>query len=103
MRIGLLGFAFAAAAIVGAWVWLGLPVAMPNAPLAPGEKLWCVSYAPYRGSQTPFDPDARITAAQIDQDLSRLAKITDCVRTYSDDQGVEQVPAIAAQYGLKVL
>ena len=103
MRIGLVGLAFAAAVIVGTWAWLGAPVAMPNAPLGAGEKLWCVSYAPFRGSQTPFDPDIRIPAAQIDEDLSQLAKITDCVRTYSDDQGVEQVPAIAAKYGLKVL
>jgi exo-beta-1,3-glucanase (GH17 family) len=103
MRIGLVGLAYAAAVIVGTWAWLGAPVAMPNAPLGAGEKLWCVSYAPFRGSQTPFDPDIRIPAAQIDEDLSQLAKITDCVRTYSDDQGVEQVPAIAAKYGLKVL
>jgi glucan 1,3-beta-glucosidase len=76
---------------------------MPNAPLSPGEKLWCMSYAPFRGSQTPYDPDIKIPAAQIDEDLRQLAKITDCVRTYSDDQGIEQVPVIAARYGLKVL
>ena len=103
MRVGLVCLAAAAAIIVGFWAWLGAPVSMPNAPLSPGEKLWCMSYAPFRGSQTPYDPDIKIPAAQIDEDLRQLAKITDCVRTYSDDQGIEQAPAIAAKYGLKVL
>lgn len=103
MRIGLVGLAVAAAAIVGTWAWLAAPVAMPNAPLSVGEKLWCISYAPYRGSQTPYDPNTQIPAAQIEEDLEHLARITDCVRTYSDDQGLEQVPALAAKHGLKVL
>jgi exo-beta-1,3-glucanase (GH17 family) len=103
MRIGLVCLATAAALILGFWAWLGAPVRMPNAPLSPGEKLWCMSYAPFRGSQTPYDPDIKIPAAQIDEDLRQLSKITDCVRTYADDQGIEQVPAIAARYGLKVL
>ena len=103
MRVGLVCLAATAAIIVGFWAWLGAPVDMPNAPLSPGEKLWCMSYAPFRGSQTPFDPDIKIPAAQIDEDMRQLARITDCVRTYSDDQGIEQVPAIAARYGLKVL
>ena len=103
MRIGLVCLATAAALILGFWAWLGAPVSMPNAPLSPGEKLWCMSYAPFRGSQTPYDPDIKISATQIDEDLRQLSKITDCVRTYSDTQGIEQVPAIAARYGLKVL
>jgi exo-beta-1,3-glucanase (GH17 family) len=103
MRVGLVCLAAVAAIIVGFWAWLGSPVSMPNAPLSPGEKLWCMSYAPFRGSQTPYDPDIKIPAAQIDEDLGQLAKITDCVRTYSDDQGIEQVPALAAGHGLKVL
>jgi len=103
MRIRLVGLAFAAAVIAGTWAWLGAPVAMPNAPLSPGEKLWCVSYAPYRGSQTPYDPNTHISAAQIDEDVAGLSPVTGCVRTYSDDQGVEQVPALAAKHGLKVL
>ena len=81
MRIGLVGLAFAAAVILGTWAWLGAPVAMPNAPLSPGEKLWCVSYAPDRDGQTPYDPSTQIPAAQIEEDLERLSKITDCVRT----------------------
>ena len=39
-------FLLSAAVIVAGWWWLGWPVAMPSAPLAAGEKLECVSYAP---------------------------------------------------------
>ena len=34
---------------------------------------------------------------QIEQDLTQLAKITDCVRTYSIENGLDQVPGIAAE------
>jgi exo-beta-1,3-glucanase (GH17 family) len=76
---------------------------MPQSPLAAGEKLYCLSYAPFRGLQTPLDPATHISAAQIEDDLSRLAKLTDCVRTYSNDYGLDQIPGIAANHGLKVL
>ena len=89
--------------IAGAWAWLGSPVAMPPSPLATGEKLYCISYAPFRGSQTPLDISTHISAAQIEADLSRLAKITDCVRTYSVDFGLDQIAGIAARHGLKVM
>ena len=34
---------------------------------------------------------------------TQLAKITDCVRTYSIENGLDQVPALAAKAGLKVI
>src|SRR5476649_2911917 len=103
MRLGLACLAVSAMIIAGVWAWLGSPVAMPQAPLKAGEKLYCVSYAPFRGSQTPFDPDSRIPAAQIEEDLRLLARLTDCVRVYSAHQGLEQVAGIAAKLGLKVM
>lgn len=96
-------FTLTAAIIVAAWWWLGSPVPMPPSPLAPGEKLYCVSYAPFRGGQSPLDLSTKIEPAQIEQDLAQLAKVTDCVRTYSVDFGLDQVPEIAQRYGLKVL
>jgi exo-beta-1,3-glucanase (GH17 family) len=96
-------FALAATIIVAVWWWLGAPVRMPVAPLAPGEKLQCVSYSPFRGSQTPLDRTTRIPAWQIEDDLARLAPLTDCVRTYSVHLGLDQITPIAQRYGLKVL
>jgi glucan 1,3-beta-glucosidase len=89
--------------IAGIWAWLGAPLAMPETPLSPGEKLYCLSYSPFRGSQTPLDPTTRIPAAQMEEDLSRLAKITDCVRTYSTEFGQDEIAGIAARHGLKVM
>jgi exo-beta-1,3-glucanase (GH17 family) len=96
-------FTFTAAIIIATWWWLGSAVPMPPSPLESGEKLYCVSYAPFRGSQSPLDLSTKIEPAQIEQDLAQLSKVTDCVRTYSVDFGLDQVPEIAQRHGLKVL
>ena len=96
-------FTLTAAIIAAAWWWLGHPVAIPPSPLDPGEKLYCISYAPFRGAQTPLDLATVISPQQIEQDLAQLSKFTDCVRIYSVDFGLDQVPEIAGRYGLKVL
>jgi glucan 1,3-beta-glucosidase len=102
MRLGFACLAVSALAVAAFWAWLGLPVAMPHAPLTPGEKLYCLSYAPFRDGQTPFDPAMRIPPEQIEDDLTRLSKITDCVRTYSVELGQDQVAAIARRHGMKL-
>ena len=89
-------------AIAAFWTWLGSPVPMPY-PSGQGQKLYCVSYTPFRGGQTPLDLSTMVPAAQIDEDLAALAKITDCVRTYSVDFGLDQIAGIAARHGLKVI
>src|SRR5438067_1610087 len=66
-------FAIAAAAIVTAWAWLGAAVQMPPSPLASGEKLYCVSYTPFRGRQSPLGPDIPVDPGQIDEDLAQLS------------------------------
>jgi glucan 1,3-beta-glucosidase len=103
MRVAVSLFILVAVAIVAAWWWLGLPVEMPASSVARGEKLYCLSYAPFRGTQTPLDPTTRIDPRQIEDDLERLARITDCVRTYSTDVGLDRVPEIAERHGLKVM
>ena len=103
MRIAAALFALAAAAIVAVWGWLGAAVEMPPSPLAPGEKLHCISYAPFRGAQNPFGPDVPIDPRQIEEDLAQLKPFTDCVRTYSIDHGLDQIPEIARRHGMKVL
>jgi exo-beta-1,3-glucanase (GH17 family) len=96
-------FALTALAIGITWWWLGRPVVLPPSPLANGQKLYCVSYAPFRDDQDPLVEGTRVNAAQIDADLTLLSKYTDCVRTYSVDAGLDQVPEIAQRHGLKVL
>lgn len=103
MRVAAFLFAISAAVTAGFWAWLGSPIAMPQAPLSPGEKIECVSYAPFRGAQTPLDPTTVIPAFQIDEDLGRIANISNCVRTYSVDMGLDRVAELAAKYNLTVL
>ena len=90
-------------AIVAAWWWLATPITLARAPIDPNAKLLCVSYAPFRDTQTPLLLTTHISPEQIAQDLAQLAKITDCVRTYSIENGLDQVPALAAKVGLKVI
>ena len=64
-------------------------------------KLPSVSYAPFQGSAHP-DIDNIPTAARIRADMKKLAPLTRAIRLYSSTDGVELVPPIAAQFGLKV-
>jgi len=90
-------------AIAAVWWWLATPINLARAPIDPNAKLLCVSYAPFRDTQTPLVLTTHIAPEQIAQDLAQLAKITDCVRTYSIENGLDQVPALAAKVGLKVI
>ncbi len=93
--------ALAAFAGLAWWYARGQPVTLPDAGI---EKLPCVSYAPYRlPGQTPFTKGFVVSPAQIDADLALLAQRTRCVRTYSVDQGLDAVPALARKHGLRVL
>ena len=82
------------------WWWQGRPVTVVDAPSA---RVPCVSYAPYRGSQTPFDENLVISREQIENDLRHLATMTGCVRTYAVNQGLDQVPGVARDLGMKVM
>ena len=82
---------------------MATPVTLAHAPIDPAAKLECVSYAPFRGSQTPLNPKLIVSPEQIQEDLVELAKVTQCVRTYSVDNGLDKVPELASKVGLKVL
>ena len=103
LRTPLALFLVSLGVIAATWWWLATPITLARAPIEPDAKLQCVSYAPFRGSQTPLDPTTYIDADQIEQDLSQLAKISECVRTYSIENGLDQVPGIAAKVGIKVI
>ncbi len=81
----------------GLWTLLQQKTTVPNidGPLA------SVSYSPYARAQHP-DYGDRPTVEQIRNDLRLLSPYTRTVRTYSSTGGVELVPGIAAELGMKV-
>src|SRR5580698_4040110 len=96
-------FAVTVLAIAFAWWWLRKHETKQPSPLAAGEKLYCVSYTPFRDGQDPLIETTQIPPQQIDEDLKFLARYTDCIRTYSVENGLDKVPEIAQRYGLKVM
>jgi exo-beta-1,3-glucanase (GH17 family) len=91
------------AAIIAVWAWMGAPVRLPGGGAERGEQLYCVSYAPFRSHQSPFDLSTRIGPEQVEEDLQRIRKISNCVRTYATDFGSQHVPALARKLDMKVL
>jgi exo-beta-1,3-glucanase (GH17 family) len=91
------------AIIASVWWWLAEPVTLTRAPIDAANKLECVSYAPFRDNQTPLNPLVEVSAEQIREDLVEVAKISRCIRIYSVDNGLDKVPELASQVGLKVL
>ncbi|MEW6767760.1 MAG: glycosyltransferase [Pseudomonadota bacterium] len=61
-----------------------------------------VSYAPFEGTGHP-DVDNIPNVEKIRADLKKLATMTKAIRLYSSTGGVELVPPIAAEFGLKVM
>jgi glucan 1,3-beta-glucosidase len=96
-------FALTALAVAAVWWWLGTPVEFAPASVATGDKLYCVSYAPFRGAQNPLVEGTRVEPWQIEEDIAFLAKYTGCVRTYSVDDGAESVLESARRHGVKVM
>jgi glucan 1,3-beta-glucosidase len=98
--VWLLTLGVALAANLGYWWHAGRP---QDLVAAPADKLACVSYTPFRGSESPFDTGLVVPPERIEEDLARLAPVADCLRTYATDQGLAAVPEIAARHGLQVL
>jgi exo-beta-1,3-glucanase (GH17 family) len=90
-------------AIAAVWWWLAIPTNLARAPIDPKARLQCISYAPFRSHQTSLSPATQVSREQIAEDLAQLAKISDCVRTYAVDLGLDQIPELAAKVGLKVI
>jgi glucan 1,3-beta-glucosidase len=93
--------AASAAVIIFFWSWLGIPVESGNT-LAPRAGPACVSYAPFRGSESPVERHLDVSAARIDEDLRLISQISHCIRTYQVDQGHQRIPALAGRYGIRV-
>ena len=81
----------------GLWALTRESVRAPNF----DGQLASVSYAPFGDSVHP-DAGGKAQATQIRADLKMLAPLTRAVRTYSATGGVELVPGIASEFGLRV-
>ncbi|WP_019645486.1 glycoside hydrolase family 17 protein [Novispirillum itersonii] len=92
--------AVCAAVALGSWVRLGQPVAVPDAPVTRAQ---CVSYAPFRGEETPFDKTFSVSEQRLEEDLRHLSAFTPCVRTYATTNGLDKVAAVAERLGMTVL
>jgi exo-beta-1,3-glucanase (GH17 family) len=103
MRLAIAIFLPIGGAIILFWWWLGAPVGTETVVSAGNGKLYCVSYSPFRDEQSPLDLSTRIDPAAIETDLLRLSQITDCVRTYSVDFGLDRIAEIAARHNMKVI
>ena len=88
--------ALATALHASAWLMLHERVSPPNA----NGVLASVSFS-------PINPECEasrrsVTEQQIKTDLAAIAPYTQHIRTYSATNGLEQVPALASVYGLRV-
>ena len=91
----------AAVLATGWWAWQGREVRLVA---APGGRVQCVSYAPSSGrDETLVNVGVVVSPERIERDLTLLAERFDCVRTYSQSNGLDEVPRIARGLGLKVL
>jgi exo-beta-1,3-glucanase (GH17 family)/cellulose synthase/poly-beta-1,6-N-acetylglucosamine synthase-like glycosyltransferase len=95
MRSVALAVALLACVHAGLWA---LGRSQIDAPNFEGQ-LPSVSYAPFEGTQHPDQNQA--SSARVRADLRLLAPYTRAIRTYSSTGGVELVPGIANEFGLK--
>lgn len=82
---------------LGVWAWVNRPQ---------DEAAWSgvlrgVSFSPYQAKEDPL-ANRFPTTQEIDRDLQVVASRVSRVRTYSSLDGMEQIPALAKKYGLKV-
>lgn len=94
-------FALAVGLSVGAlyWGFLGRAQEVPGG-LAPGQRLQCASYTPFREGETP----ARfsVTRERLREDFALLATRIGCIRIYSM-KGMQLIPGVAREFGLGVI
>ncbi len=90
----------AIAACLHAGIW-GLVHRQSAAPEF-NQPLPSVSYTPFHGILDPKDSKTWPTAEQVRADLKAIAPLTRTIRLYRSTAGMDIVPPIAAEFGLKV-
>ncbi len=86
--------------LISLWLWWqdGHRVTLTD---APAGKLDCASYTPPH--EQPLLLSSAIDRKQIERDLKALSTRFRCVRIYAVSNGIDQVPPIAREVGLRVL
>lgn len=79
-----------------AWAWWSAPVSAPDV----AARVAGLSFTPFQRNDDPV-ASRFPSAAHIDADLDKAAKLTARIRTYTSAQ-FEQLPAIAARHNLQV-
>jgi exo-beta-1,3-glucanase (GH17 family) len=89
-------------AVAGCYVyWSQTNTPVDAGPDVPGGKLRSVSFAPFRGMQSPLTKTYP-TPAQIEEDMARLAGRVSSIRTYTSREGMEILPELGRKYGIKI-
>ena len=78
-----------------------LPSCCPVLAQGQASKVFGIDFSPYVDGQNP-NLGSQITPAQITARLQIIAPYTQWIRTFSSTHGLENVPLIARQFGLKV-
>lgn len=100
-NLSLLLWALVCAALAVFWWLRAQPT--PLAAVGKSASLDCISYSPFRFPEVnPFIPSSSVDRARIEADLRLLRPLTRCVRTYGISQGLDQVPAVARELGMRV-
>jgi exo-beta-1,3-glucanase (GH17 family) len=87
------------------WWWnQGRPQAIFNTDaVSTSAPLRCISYAPFRRpNASPFTADFKVSKRDIEEDLQIIKQVSSCVRTYGTSGGLDQVPQVARELGMKV-
>ncbi|MFM1879775.1 MAG: hypothetical protein RLZZ344_9 [Pseudomonadota bacterium] len=91
------------AGCLGLTVWTVERLLPPTVPIIRSAILPCVSYAPFRDPQhSPFDPALQIDSTSLRSDLAKIRSVTGCVRTYGLDHGMDAMPGLAREMGLRL-
>lgn len=92
-------FVVALIAALHAGIWL--IIRQTGSAPAAGSAFWSLSFAPFNPVDKP-DKGALTSEEQIRADLKVIAPYTHAVRTYASTGGLELVPKVANEFGLKV-
>lgn len=97
MRVVLAALALVAGVHASLWFWSRETAQAPAAP----NRFTSLSFAPFSPDDNA-DEGAAAKAETIRADLDVIAPVTDSIRTYSSTNGLDLVPALAAEKALKV-